>query len=244
MDLSLNNPLRGKFIVFEGIDNSGKTTIATRVQKWLERAGRLTKLTRHPGSTPGGVEIRKLLKHSEYELDANAQALLFAADNSLFINQILVPSISQGTWVIGDRNNFISSIAYQIASGCSFDTLDKVHAATVCPIKIDLLFIFKCSWEESQRRRQEKLKTLDEPETDRYEDGGRDYFNKLTACYDTMIEDHSDRLLKFVRGTDTCSGILPSPRCLYINASQSEDEVFNDVIGALKSIMHDEISQL
>jgi len=240
----LNHPMRGKYIVFEGVDNSGKTTIASRVCEWLIKAGRSVVMTRHPGSTPAGKQIRALLKHSEYEIDPHSQALLFAADNSLFINQILIPTTSMGGWVIGDRNNFISSIAYQIASGCSFDQLDKVHDATICPVKIDLLFIFRCTWEESNRRRQLKLQTLDEPAVDRYEDGGRAYFDKLTRCYDRIVEEQSGRLLKFVNSVVTLAEAPQAPRCLYIDATRPEDEVFEAVIGALKSIMHDEIVRL
>ena len=149
--------MNGKFIVFEGVDNSGKTTVATQISDWLLNSEQInTLITKHPGSTPVGQEIRTILKHSEHPINPTAQALLFAADNSMFINQILKPNINNGTWVIGDRNNFISSLAYQIASGCSWDELDKVHDATGQIIKIDLLIIFYCGWKESQRRKKLK----------------------------------------------------------------------------------------
>lgn len=220
----MSNPKLGKFIVFEGIDNSGKTTVASAIKEWLQTRSKINAvLTKHPGSTPIGYEVRQLLKHSPHDINPNAQALLFAADNSLFIHQILLPSIKQGQWVIGDRNNFISSIAYQIASGCSFDELDQVHAATLSPpeAKIDILFIFRCSWEETQRRRQQKgLQPVD-----RYEDQGKDYFNKLVNTYETLLETQTDRLNKFVRHPQ---------HCYYIDATRPLPEVISEVQSRIK----------
>ena len=140
--------MNGKHIVLEGVDNSGKTTISQIISTWLQENYQIkTTIASHPGSTPVGQEIRKILKHSPHPINPNAQALLFAADNSMFMSQILKPSFEQGTWVISDRNNFISSLAYQIASGCTFDELDRVHEATPQLAKIDLLLIFRCTYE-------------------------------------------------------------------------------------------------
>jgi len=189
--------VKGRFIVFEGVDNTGKTTISKIIVDWLKKEYNIdTIFTRHPGSTEVGKQLRQILKHSPHPINANAQALMFAADNSMFMHQILKPSLNEGKWVIGDRNNFISSMAYQISSGCSIHELDKVHNATLQTAKIDLLFIFKCGWEESRRR-----KIIDKNETskpDRYEDAGKEYFNNLTKCYDRIISDHA-RLSKFVQ---------------------------------------------
>lgn len=213
--------MSGKFIVFEGIDNSGKTTVSKEITEWLQNEFKIqTLVTRHPGSTPVGQEIRGLLKSSPHSINPNAQALLFAADNSMFMHQILEPSLAEGTWVIGDRNNFISSLAYQIASGCSWDELDMVHAATKQVAKIDLLLVFRCTWEESQRR-----KTLKgEVGRDRYEDAGREYFEKLLDCYDQLFETQEGRLSKFVE-----TGTNSSLNCRYIDASKNLEEVTSNV---------------
>jgi len=206
---------RGKFIVFEGVDSTGKTTISTMIQKWLNEIGITSVFTKHPGSTAVGLELRQILKHSPHPINANAQALLFAADNSMFINQILEPELDKGNWVIGDRNNFISSMAYQIASGCSMEELDKVHDATLQTTKIDLLFIFNCSWKETKRRKQ----TRGQEQRDRYEDQGKDYFDKLASCYARILEDNV-RLKKF----------LKNPKAIYsIDANQPINRVFSAV---------------
>lgn len=213
----------GKFIVFEGVDNSGKTTVASEISEWLTAKNAKVHLTKHPGSTAIGQEIRYLLKHSEHAISPNTQALLFAADNSQFMNQILHPKLEEGDWVIGDRSNFISSLAYQIASGCSFDDMDKIHAATKQTDKIDLLFVFKCSWKESQRRRAFKA----DERPDRYEDGGREYFEKLVKCYERIRDEQFVRLAKFVHSRE---GRI---NCHYIDANKD----LNSVISTVKMII-------
>lgn len=218
--------MSGKFIVFEGIDNSGKTTVSQKISEWLQAEYAIKSvLTRHPGSTPIGKEIRQILKHSPHPINANAQALLFAADNSIFMNQILKPNLDQGNWVIGDRNNFISSLAYQIASGCSFDELDDVHKATKQVAKIDLLLVFRCDYEESQRRRALKGEEL----PDRFEDAGREYFDKLSDCYNNLLKSEHERLKKFVVRQDFPPFMGYQPNAAYIDATKPLDEVVNTV---------------
>lgn len=227
----------GRAICYEGLDNSGKSTISTEVTKWLKLDHGIDAiLTKHPGATEAGREIRSILKHSPYEISPNAQALLFAADNSLFMSQVLKPMIEQGKWVISDRNNFISSLAYQISSGCSFDELDKVHAATLQTYQIDLLFIFRCDWETAYKRKLSKV--LNEPGRDRYEDGGREYFDKLSKCYDSLMSDHAHRVAKFVKpangqftdrlAEDEISPVV-EPNVHYIDASREQFSVLNEV---------------
>jgi dTMP kinase len=223
--------MSGKFIVFEGIDNSGKTTVSEKISEWLESEHGITSvLTRHPGSTPIGQEIRGILKHSPHPINANAQALLFAADNSIFMNQVLKPNLDQGNWVIGDRNNFLSSLAYQIASGCSFDELDDVHKATRQVAKIDLLLIFTCDYEESQRRRALK----NEEGRDRFEDAGREYFDKLAKCYNNVLETQHERLQKFVNKRDLPPFLGYQPNAYYVDAMKPLDEVIDTVKGLIQ----------
>jgi len=223
--------MSGKFIVFEGIDNSGKTTVSKRITSWLQEDFNIkTLVTHHPGSTPIGKEIRHILKHSPHPINANAQALLFAADNSIFMNQVLKPNLDEGKWVIGDRNNFVSSLAYQIASGCSFDELDYVHKATKQTAKIDLLFVFHCGYEESQRRRALK----GEEGLDRFEDAGKEYFDKLAKCYGELTTTQFARLGQFV----TRNGLMGCNENIHdINAMQP----LEDVVSEIKEIILDRL---
>ena len=63
-----------------------------------------------------------------------------AADNNAFIELVLKPALAAGVWVIADRSNYISSLAYQIQSGTTLDELNKIHDAThPNPPKADMM---------------------------------------------------------------------------------------------------------
>jgi len=176
--------------IFEGVDCSGKSTICNLISEYLSQQNIKNIITRHPGATLLGQKLREILKTRKYP--PNTEGLLFAADNSAYIHQILLPKLEEEYIIIADRNNFISSMAYQIASGCSYNELSKIHNAVTQPPKIDLLFIMDIDWETYQRRvklRNEKI--------DAFESRGKGYFNKLTAAYRGMM--FSDYLKKFVK---------------------------------------------
>ena len=106
---------RGKFIVFEGIDGSGKTTVINSVNSYLESIGCSVFLTREPTDNRVGSMIRKFIKgEGDYELDERVIAALFAADR---LDHILRPGginekLGAGVNVICDRF-WLSSCAYQ-----------------------------------------------------------------------------------------------------------------------------------
>jgi dTMP kinase len=106
-------PTKGTFIVFEGGEGIGKSTQAKLLKAWLEQEGESVVLTREPGGSDLGVEIRKiLLSHSTGEISPRAEALLYAADRAHHVYSVIRPALAAGQVVIGDRY-FDSSIAYQ-----------------------------------------------------------------------------------------------------------------------------------
>ena len=106
-------PTKGTFIVFEGGEGIGKSTQAKLLKAWLEQEDETVVLTREPGGSDLGVEIRKiLLSHSTGEISPRAEALLYAADRAHHVFSVIRPALAEGKVVIGDRY-FDSSIAYQ-----------------------------------------------------------------------------------------------------------------------------------
>jgi dTMP kinase len=106
-------PAKGVFIVFEGGEGIGKTTQAKLLKAWLEQEDETVVLSREPGGSELGVEIRKiLLSHSTGEISPRAEALLYAADRANHVYSVIRPALAQGDVVISDRY-FDSSIAYQ-----------------------------------------------------------------------------------------------------------------------------------
>jgi dTMP kinase len=106
-------PTAGIFIAFEGGEGIGKSTQSKLLKQWLEQEGETVVLSREPGGTDLGVEIRKiLLSHSTGEISPRAEALLYAADRAHHVFSVIRPALASGQVVISDRY-FDSSIAYQ-----------------------------------------------------------------------------------------------------------------------------------
>jgi dTMP kinase len=106
-------PTQGIFIAFEGGEGIGKSTQSKLLKAWLEQEGETVVLSREPGGTDLGVEIRKiLLSHSTGDISPRAEALLYAADRAHHVFSVIRPALARGDVMISDRY-FDSSIAYQ-----------------------------------------------------------------------------------------------------------------------------------
>ncbi|MGY3126972.1 dTMP kinase [Agrococcus sp. UYP33] len=104
--------MTGAFITLEGGDGSGKSTQAGMLQAWLEGEGRTVVRTREPGGTELGVEIRRLVQHTEGHVAPRAEALLYAADRAHHVATLVRPALERGEVVLQDRY-LDSSVAYQ-----------------------------------------------------------------------------------------------------------------------------------
>ena len=104
--------MAGLFLTFEGGDGSGKTTQINRLVTWLESRGRTVVLTREPGGTDLGVELRNIVMHRKGFIAPRAEALLYAADRSHHIHTLVRPALERGDIVVQDRY-LDSSVAYQ-----------------------------------------------------------------------------------------------------------------------------------
>ncbi|CAB4607971.1 unannotated protein [freshwater metagenome] len=104
---------KGVFIAFEGGEGSGKSTQSKLLKDWLEEEGEEVVLSREPGGTEMGKDLRRiLLDHSTGEISPRAEALLYAADRAHHVYSKIRPALERGEVVITDRY-FDSSIAYQ-----------------------------------------------------------------------------------------------------------------------------------
>ena len=101
-----------RFISFEGIDGSGKTTQWQRLGSALQGRGQRVLLTREPGGTGLAEAIRNTLLHSNSTIDARAELLLFGAARAQHVQEIIRPALDRGEWVLCDRFGD-SSAAYQ-----------------------------------------------------------------------------------------------------------------------------------
>ncbi len=104
---------KGAFITFEGPDGSGKTTQAQLLVRWLRDQGYEALLTREPGGTKIGDQIRDVLHRSDnVGMDPRTEFLLYSASRAQHVSQVILPALGAGTVVVSDRYAD-SSLAYQ-----------------------------------------------------------------------------------------------------------------------------------
>ncbi|MBN2445694.1 MAG: dTMP kinase, partial [Phycisphaerae bacterium] len=108
---------KGKFIVIDGPDGSGKGTQLERLSEWINEAGGDCIRPRDPGGTVVGDRIRQvLLGYDLADMDATCETLLFMASRAQLVAEVIRPALAAGQTVICDR--FISATcAYQVAAG-------------------------------------------------------------------------------------------------------------------------------
>lgn len=132
----------GVFVAFEGGDGAGKSTQALKLAAWLKVIGRDYVLTREPGATPLGKQIRELLlTHGEVPPAPRAEALLYAADRAHHVDTVIRPALRRGAVVVTDRY-VDSSLAYQGAGrALKVDEVAYVSAWATEGLKPDLVVL-------------------------------------------------------------------------------------------------------
>lgn len=103
--------MAGHYIALEGIEGTGKSTVVERLAAHLNSTGRPSIVVREPGGTSVGEGIRELLLHGDH-IEPWTEALLFAAQRSQLVAEVVRPALAEGTWVVSDRTVY-SSLAYQ-----------------------------------------------------------------------------------------------------------------------------------
>jgi len=164
----------GSFIVFEGGDGAGKSTQVALLREALERAGRQVTVTRQPGGTPLGQQIRDLVLHGDH-VAPRAEALLFAADKAHHVETLVRPALQRGEVVISDRYTD-SSVAYQGAGReLGAQEVHDLNMWAVEDLVPDLTVVVDISAEEGRRRRGAVHDRL-ESEEDAFHEAIRQHF--------------------------------------------------------------------
>lgn len=141
------------FITFEGGEGAGKSTAIKKIVEKLQKEGREIVLTREPGGTPIGEEIRSIiLDKKNTDMDVRTEALLYAASRRQHIVQKIIPSLKEGKMVLCDR--FLdSSLAYQgYARGIGIDKVYEMNQFATEGVEPDLTLFFDLDPEEGLRR--------------------------------------------------------------------------------------------
>lgn len=168
---------QGKFITLEGIDGAGKSTQLAWIVELLQRAGLQTMVTREPGGTALGEQLRALLLDKTMTMHAETEALLMFAARREHLDKVILPALAQGQWVISDRFTD-ASFAYQ-GGGRGLDSsklsiLEQWVQGTLQP---DVTLYFDVPVEVGQQR-VSQIKNMD-----RFEKEQADFFQRVRTAY-------------------------------------------------------------
>jgi|TARA_B100000405_G_scaffold166263_1_gene116257 dTMP kinase len=166
------------FIVFEGIDGSGKTTQAELLAEKLTSIQQSNIIIREPGGTPLGESIRKELK-SNPNLDPVTQLFLFSACRTELIKDVINPNLEEGHIVICDRYIF-STIAYQgHAEGLNIAYIENMIDLSTGGLTPDIVIFIDTPVEIAKKRRENET-------NDYYDRKDIDYYVRTREGYITM----------------------------------------------------------
>lgn len=143
----------GFFITFEGIEGSGKTTQIKFLADYLRKQGADVLISREPGGTALGEEIRQLLLDPQYgSMDYRTEILLYAADRAQHVKEKIKPALEQGKIVISDRFAD-SNLAYQaVGRGLDYEMVYQINDWVIDSCWPDLTFILDIDIKEGLKR--------------------------------------------------------------------------------------------
>ncbi len=179
--------MRGKFITLEGVDGAGKSTHLDWIARRIEAAGKNVVVTREPGGTPLGEELRKLLLAQPMHLETET-LLMFAARRE-HLEQVIQPALAAGKWVLSDRFTD-ATFAYQGGGrGLELGRIEILENWVHRGLQPDLTLVFDLSVEEARRRRMAAAAA-----PDRFEQENLDFFARVRAVYQARAARYPQRI--------------------------------------------------
>ena len=171
------------FIVFEGIEGSGKSYLSKKLYRVLIRKGLQVVLTREPGGTKRAEKIRKIilndyfLKKNKEKFHKYTDTLLYLAARNEHLENKIKPALSRKKIVICDR--FVdSTFAYQVyGKGVNKKFIDNIHKQILDRVKADITFVLKVNINKAlQRLKKRKIKN-------RYDKFSKKFYNKAQKAF-------------------------------------------------------------
>ncbi len=171
----------GKLFTFEGSEGSGKSTQIELLADELEGMGHEVVVTREPGGTEIGEEIRHLLIHNSAgeSMAPEAELLLFAAARAQLVRQVVIPALQTGKIILCDRFLDSTTVYQGAARSISTDPVSYINQFAVAGVTPDLTFILDVPAEESIARVKRRITDL----PDRMEQENVDFYKKVREGY-------------------------------------------------------------
>ena len=183
---------KAKFITFEGMDGAGKSTHLAWFADALRQRGFDVLVTREPGGTPLGEQLREILLNQPMSI--GTEALLMFAARLEHVEQVIKPALHSGKWVISDRFSD-ASFAYQGGGrGLDWDKLSQLEQWVHPDLQPDLTLFFDVPVEVARQRLRSPDNTRpDNASLDRFEQEQADFFERVRAGYHKRVRQNPQR---------------------------------------------------
>ena len=203
---------KGRFLSFEGIEGSGKTTQIKLLEEKLMSLGFEVSVLREPGGTEFGEGLRQSILQSKAKLHPITEAHLFCSSRSQLLYEKIIPFLEQDHKNIVIVDRFIdSSLAYQgMARGLGIDTVLELHKNFPLTIRPQRTFYLSISAETSLQRQN-----LRGEEKDYFEKEKKDFTQMLIAGFEQCSQKFKDRFI-------------------HIDGEQASEHVHHDIIKELR----------
>ena len=177
------------FIVFEGIDGCGKSTQIKLLADYLKSKNLSFVLTREPGGTPLGEEVRRLLLKTDGEVPhPRTELLLYEAIRVQHVEEVIKPALTQKKWVISDRF-YASTTAFQSAGrDLKLNDIKWLNDYAAGGTKPELTILIDVSVKESQKRLSQRNLSTGH---DRFELEKQEFHDKVRLSYLAQAEEDS-----------------------------------------------------
>ncbi len=176
------------FVTLEGIEGVGKSTNLGYLEQRLVAAGQRVVVTREPGGTPLGEDIRRWVLDGDHSnLSAEVEALLMFVARAQHLDQIIRPALADGAWVLCDRFTD-ATFAYQGGGrGASIEFLEQLKRAVQRDLEPDLTLLFDAPVEVG-------LERIADRDHDHFEREDRAFFDRVRAAYLELAERYPERI--------------------------------------------------
>ena len=179
------------FVVVEGIEGSGKSTLIGGLARRLEYTGQSVLMTREPGGTAVGDAIRRIFLDRSMAIAPLTEALLVNAARAQHVTEVIRPALSSGHVVLCDR--FVdSTLAYQgHGRGLDLELLREMCDLAVDGLKPDVIFVLNLPWQVARERLRQRADAVDrvEGEDDAFHERVRAGFLELAQSPNHVLLD-------------------------------------------------------
>jgi dTMP kinase len=193
MAMTASLPRPSFFLSFEGSEGSGKSTQIDLLAARLKTAGHAVVVTREPGGTPLGEEIRHLLKHSPNgaAMVPETELLLFAASRAQLVREVITPALLEGKIILCDRFLDSTTVYQGVARKLSADPVAMINRFAVGEVLPNLTVVLDLPAEVGLARARSR--TTDKP--DRMEQEALDFYQRVREGYLALAKSSPDRFL-------------------------------------------------